>query len=139
MAAGEGFAFIDIIKIVVAVVLIIALIIPKKKGYEYTKLDKTGFMLNVILSAIYVPMSIAGVFTVFFSDNTSGFSEVKMNLLYVVIMMGSSTPIVSIASIFSSIVLRNRGKSKLSFAVQFLPIALFIIMLITMFVMAYVN
>ena len=84
-------------------------------------------------------MSVAGVFTVFFSDNTSGFSEVKMNLLYTVIMMGLSTPIVSIASIFSSIVLRNRGKSKLSFAVQFLPIVFFVIMLITMFVMAYVN
>ena len=118
---------VDIFKITVVVAFVIAFFIHKKKDYEYNELDKKGVVFNIILSVIYIPMSIAGVFTVFFADNLSGFTQTKLALLYIAIYIGLSIPLASIVSIFTSVVARKRGKSKFSFAVQFIPIAIFII------------
>ena len=43
--------------------------------------------------------------------------------------------VLSIASIFTSAITRKRGKSKFSFIIQFLPILVFIVMIILMFFM----
>ena len=119
-------SLIDILKVVAVVVLLIAIFIPKKNGYEYNSLDKKGVIFNIVLSCIYVPLSIAGVFTIFFWDApTTNYSELKILLLDIITWIGLSIPLLSIASIFISAITRKRGKSKFSFIIQFLPILVF--------------
>ncbi len=126
----------DILKILAVVVLLIAIFIPKKNGYEYNSLDKKGFIFNIVLSCIYVPLSIAGVFTIFFWDApTTNYSTLKISLLNAITWIGFSIPLLSIASIFTSAITRKRGKSRFSFIIQFLPILVFVVMIILMFFM----
>jgi len=126
----------DILKILAVIVLIIAVFIPKKNDYEYNSLDKKGVVFNIVLSCIYVPLSIAGVFTIFFWDApTTNYSELKILLLDIITWIGLSIPLLSIASIFTSAITRKRGKSKFSFIIQFLPILVFVVMIILMFFM----
>lgn len=118
---------IDIIKILaVGVLLVTVLFTQKKKGYVYNTLDKIGIILNIVLSVIYIPMSLVGVFMVFLADNPAGMTEIQINLLYYSIFLGISVPFVSIGSIITSVVARKSGKSKFSFLIQFLPILIFI-------------
>ena len=127
---------IDVLKMLVVVILVIVFFIPKKKEYEYNSLDKKGVIFNVILSIIYVPLSIMGFFTIFFADAPAEINSSLKNLLIdIIIWIGFSIPLLSIASIFTSILARKRGKSKFSFIIQFLPIPVFVIMLILMFFM----
>lgn len=123
-------SLIDIFIIAVVALLIIALLIPQKKGYECNRLDKKGKILNIILSYVYIPLSILGVFMIFFADNPIGLTPMRLKLLYTAISFGVSMPFVSVISIFISIVTRKRGKSKFSFAIQFLPTAVFIIAIV---------
>lgn len=129
-------SIIDILKILSVIVLLIALLMPKKNGYEYNSIDKKGVTLNIILSVIYIPLSLIGMFTVFFADApTTNYSDLKNLLLNIVIYIGLSIPIISIASIFTSVVARKRGKSRFSFVIQFLPIPVFVAMMILVFFM----
>ena len=129
-------SLIDILKAMAVVVLLIAIFVPKKNGYEYNSLDKKGVIFNIVLSCIYVPLSIMGFFTIFFWDApTTNYSELKILLLYIITWIGLSIPLLSIASIFTSAITRKRGKSKFSFIIQFLPILVFIVMLILIFFM----
>lgn len=124
------------LKMVAVIVLLIALLMPKKNGYEYNYIDKKGVTLNIILSVIYIPLSLIGMFTVFFADApTTNYSDLKKLLLNIVIYIGLSISIISIASIFTSVVARKRGKSRFSFVIQFLPIPVFIAMMILVFFM----
>lgn len=123
-------SLIDIFIIAVVALLIIALLIPQKKGYECNSLDKKGKILNIILSYVYIPLSILGVFMIFFADNPIGLTPMQLKLLYTAISFGVSMPFVSIISIFTSIVTRKRGKSKFSFVIQFLPTVVFIIAIV---------
>ena len=129
-------SLIDILKVVAVVVLLIAIFIPKKNGYEYNSLDEKGVIFNIVLSCIYVPLSIAGVFTIFFWDApTTNYSELKILLLDIITWIGLSIPLLSIASIFTSAITRKRGKSKFSFIIQFLPILVFVVMIVLMIFM----
>lgn len=129
-------SLIDVLKTLTVIVLLIAVLIPKKNGYKYNSLDKKGVTLNIILSVIYIPLSLIGMFTVFFADApTTNHSDIKVLLLNIVIYIGLSIPIISIASIFTSAVSRKRGKSRFSFAIQFLPIPIFVTMMIFVFFM----
>ncbi len=129
-------SIIDILKILAVIVLLIALLMPKKNGYEYNSIDKKGVTLNIILSVIYIPLSLIGMFTVFFADApTTNYSDLKKLLLNIVIYIGLSIPIISIASIFTSVVARKRGKNRFSFVIQFLPIPAFVAMIILVFFM----
>lgn len=132
----SNISIIDILKVLAVVVLVVAFLLPKKKGYEYNALDKKGVIFNIILSVIYVPLSLMGMFTIFFADApTTDYSVLKESLLSVVIYIGLSIPILSIASIFTSVVARKKGKSKFSFIIQFLPIPIFVVMMILVFFM----
>lgn len=125
-----------IVSLPIIILVVLGVAVPKKKDYEYTKLDKKGYVTNIILSAIYVPLSIIGVFTIFFADApTTDYSALKEMLLNIVVYIGLSIPLLSIASIFTSVIARKRGKSRFSFIIQFLPIPIFIIMMILVFFM----
>ena len=62
-------------------------------------------------------------------------SSLKNLLIDIIIWLGFSIPLLSAASIFTSVLARKRGKSKFSFIIQFLPIPVFVVMLILMFFM----
>lgn len=127
---------IDVLKILVVLVLLSAFFIPVKKGYTYNSLDKKGVISNIVLSVLYVPLSCLGFTTIFFSDAPlDNYSKLRNLLLGYVIFIGISIPILSIASILISVIARKRGKSKFSFIIQFLPLALFAVMLVLIFFM----
>lgn len=116
-------------EVLAVIALVIALLIPKKKDYEYNALDKKGVIFNIVLSVIYVPLSLAGVFMIFFADNPTGLTEGQLRLLETGIYCGISVPLIAIASIFASIVARKRGKRIFSFVIQFLPLIMFLLAL----------
>ena len=123
-------SLVDILMIFAVIVLLTAFFIPKKKGYQYNSLDQKGVIFNIVLSIIYVPLSLAGIFTVFFWDApTTGYSELKLSLLNAVTGLGLAFPLISLASIFISATARKRGKSKFSFLIQFLPALVFAVLL----------
>ena len=133
----QKISLVDIMVILAVTVFLILLFIPKKKGYAYTSLDKTGVILNIILSVIYVPLSVAGICTIFFWDvPPTDYSALKIFLLEAITWIGISVPFLSIASIFTSVIARKRGKSKLSFIIQFLPVFAFAVIFLFMLCMA---
>lgn len=126
----------NVFKGLTAVLLVIVVFLPKKKGYAYNSLDQKGIIFNIVLSVLYVPLSIAGIFTLFFWDApTTDYSTLKLMLLDIVTGIGFSIPVFSLAAIVASIVARKRGKSKFSFIIQFLPIPIFVILLAFIFLM----
>ena len=133
---GFNISLIDVLKILAVGMLLIAILFPRKKGYEYNSLDKKGVILNVVLSIIYVPLSLIGIFTIFLADApTTDYSVLKKFLLDMVVCIGLFIPILSIASILVSAITRKRGNSKFSFIIQFLPIPVFVIMMILVLLM----
>ena len=91
---------------------------------------KKGVIFNIVLLCVYVPLSIAGVFTIFFWDApTTNYSELKILLLNIITWIGLSIPLLSIASIFTSAITRKRGKSKFSFIIQFYYLDLMILII----------
>ena len=119
--------------IIPTLILLVVLLIPKKKDYQYTTLDKVGIASNVVLSFIYVLLSVAGFFTIFLWDySPTEYSQLKKGLLYTITIIGLLIPFLSIAGILTSAITRKIGKSKLSFIIQFLPIPFFAVMLILM-------
>lgn len=124
----------DILKISAVIIIIKVLLNHINSNHEYNSIDKKGVTFNIILSIIYMPLSLMGLFTIFFADApTTNYSELKSFLLYTVILIGLSVPFLSIAAILTSVIARKKGKHKFSFIIQFLPIPFFIIMLILIF------
>ncbi len=77
-----------------------------------------------------------GVLTIFFwTGPTTNYSDLKILLIYIIPLIGLSIPLLSITSIFTSVITRKRGKSNFSFIIQFLPILVYIVMLILIFFM----
>lgn len=109
--------------------IVIGIVISKKNKYK--KLDKLGIIFNIILSILYIPISLYGVFSVFFADSMDMYSKTIQNIIYVMITVGVRLPFISVFSIVLSVILRKKGKRILGFIIQFIPLILFIIMIIT--------
>ncbi|MBQ7874881.1 MAG: hypothetical protein IJ306_06980 [Oscillospiraceae bacterium] len=127
----QQFPLIYVFYIFIAVAAVIAFAVPKKATYN--KLDNAGLISNIILSVVYFPLSLLGFFSIFFTDNMSAYSEAIQTLIIIMVCIGVAMPFVSVLSIMSSVILRKRGKRIFSFAIQFLPLILFSVM-ITIFV-----
>lgn len=110
------------------IALIVCVFLPKR--VQYNKLDKIGLALNIILSVIYVPISLFGVFSVMMADAMHMYSETVKIILSFMIYLGISLPIISIVSIALSVFFRKKGKSVLSFFLQFIPLFVFAIIVI---------
>lgn len=113
----------------VAIAIIIGVVIPKKENY--TKLDKIGFIFNIILSILYVPMSLYGIFSLFASDSMFMYSETIQKIIEFMITIGITMPFSSVICIVLSVVFRKKGRRILSFTIQFIPLILFVIMVVT--------
>ena len=110
------------------IALVVCVFLPKR--VQYNKLDKIGLVLNIILSVIYVPISLFGVFSVMIADAMQMYSETVKIILSFMIYLGISLPIISIVSIALSVFFRKKGKSVLSFFLQFIQLFVFAIIVI---------
>lgn len=113
----------------VVIAIVIGVVIPKKENY--TKLDKIGFIFNIILSILYVPMSLYGIFSLFASDSMFMYSETIQKIIEFMITIGITMPFSSVICIVLSVVFRKKGRRILSFTIQFIPLILFVIMVVT--------
>ena len=109
--------------------IVIGAVVPKKG--KYNKLDKIGFIFNIILSILYVPMSLYGIFSVFAADSMFMYSETIQKIIDLMITIGITLPFVSVLGILLSVIFRKKGKRILSFTIQFIPLILFIVIVVT--------
>jgi hypothetical protein len=91
--------------------------IRKRKEYRYSMLDISGIILNTVLIVmIYPPLSVAGALLGIDRFATEPFS---IFLEGAAIAMGRLMPVISVAGIGASIILRRKERRGLSFLVQF--------------------
>ena len=112
-----------IIEAIVAVVagLLIAICTKKADGVTYTKLDKAGRITNIVLIVLYVCLAPLYMFLGLISyPDHGGFLGV---LGWIVSIINGSAALFCGLGLGFSAALRKKGKSKLSFAVQFAGIA----------------
>ncbi len=120
---------IDVLLCIVVAAVVIGVVIPKKENYN--KLDKTGFIFNIILSILYVPISLYGIFSVFAADIMFMYSNTIQKIIELMTIIGITLPFVSVLGIVLSVIFRKIGKRILSFTIQFIPLVLFVIMVVT--------
>ena len=103
-----------------AIVLGLALAIFSKKaeGVKYGKLDKAGIFTNILLVLVYLCMAPMYMYLgTTASPAHTGFLGI---IGWVVSFVIASTTLVIGAGLGLSVALRKKGKSRLSFAMQFL-------------------
>lgn len=95
----------------------IAIFTKKAEGVTYGKLDKAGWITNILLLLVYIclcPLYLGlGLFSY---PNHDGFLGI---LGWIVSVINASAALFCTLGLGFSVALRKRGKSKLSFAVQF--------------------
>jgi len=114
--------------ICVAALIIMAFKTPEPK--QNGTLDTAGVFFNILLSVLYVPLSLYGIFSVFAADSMFLYSSGVQKVIELMVGIGVSLPFASILSIMTSVALRRKGISVLSFAIQFVPLLLFVIMIV---------
>lgn len=112
--------------IFLVITVVIGIMIPKKPSYS--KLDRVGVVFNIVLGALYIPMSLFGVMSVFASDSLELYSGAVRWFTEFLICCGIMMPFISIFGVGLSIVFRKEGKRIPSFIVQFIPLAVFLFM-----------
>ena len=107
--------------------------IRKRKEYQYTLLDMSGIILNVVLAVmVYPPLAVAGALL-----ELMHYATVPLMILLegAAIAMGRLMPAVCVAGIGASIILRRKERPGLSFLLQFAGAVWFAIMMI----LAYIS
>ena len=108
-----------VIEAVVAVVaaILLAVFSKKEEGVVYGKLDKAGRITNILLILVYICLAPLYMFLGMISTpDHGGF----LGLLgWIVSIINASAALFCGLGLGFSVVLRKKGKSKLSFAVQF--------------------
>jgi len=112
----------------VVIAIVIGAVIPKKA--DYNKLDRIGFIFNIILSILYVPMSLYGIFSFFAADSMFRYSKEIQKIIELMITVGTTLPFISVLGIALSVVFRKNGKRILGFTIQFVPLIIFVIMVV---------
>ena len=111
-----------VMEAVIAVVagILIAVCTKKKDGVIYDKLDKIGRVTNILLLLIYVGFSYVYLFLGMIANpRYDGFLGI---LGWIVSIVMASAALFCGIGLGLSVAFRKRGKSKLSFAVQFLGV-----------------
>ena len=112
-----------IIQAIIAVVggLLLALCSRKTDGAVYGKLDKAGRITNIVLIPIYALLSLfcMGI-GIFCFPGYEGFLRI---LGWIVAVIIPSAPLFCFGGLGLSVALRKKGRSKQSFAVQFVGFA----------------
>ena len=90
----------------------------KAEGVTYGALDKAGFVTNIILIPIYACISPVCMFIGIISEPYDE-SIISFLIGIIVALIIASMPLFAGLGLGFSVALRKKGKSKLSFAVQF--------------------
>ena len=97
--------------------ILLAVCTKKPEDITDTKLDKAGRVTNILLLLVYVCLSPLYLFLAMIANpRYDGFLGI---LGWIVAVIMSSTPLFCCLGLGFSVALRKKGKSKLSFAVQF--------------------
>ena len=97
--------------------LFLAIFTKKTEGLTYGKLDKAGWFTNIILLLVYICLSPLYLFFGMISSPAyDGFWGI---LGWIVSVINASAALFCTLGLGFSIALRKKGKSKLSFSVQF--------------------
>jgi hypothetical protein len=97
--------------------LLLALCTKKAQDVTYGKLDKSGMIVNLVLLAVYALLSPLYIFIgIICRPAYEGFLGVIGGIVSVI---AASTAFFCAVGLGASVALRKRGKSKLSFIVQF--------------------
>ena len=97
--------------------LLLALCSKKKEGVTYSKLDKNGRIVNIVLIVVYTLLS---PFYIFIGAICRPAYEGFLGVLgLLVALIVASVFLYCALGLGASVALRKKGKSKLSFAVQF--------------------
>lgn len=118
-----------VLPVCVIAAIVVGVVVPKKATYN--KLDKIGVVCNIVLAVLYVPMSLYGIFSLFTADSMSMYSEPVQNGITLLIGVGIALPFLSVAGILASVVLRKMGIRIWSFVIQFVPLILFGMMILS--------
>ena len=133
MKGGIILFLYTVIEALIAVIagILIAVCTKKADGVVYSKLDKAGRIINILLIPVYVCLAPLYMFlTMIARPRYDGFLGILGWI--VAIIMGSAALSCGLGLGFS-VALRKKGKSKLSFAVQFAGVGGIAITLILFF------
>ena len=112
-----------VIEAIVGIIVGILLAVRTKKadGVEYNTLDKVGRITNIVLIGIYIFLSpvylVVGILSY---PKYEGFLGI---IGWIVTIINASVALFCYLGLGGSVALRKKGKSKLSFAVQFAGLA----------------
>ena len=108
-----------IIEAIIGVVagLLLAIRTKKNSGVIYGRLDKVGFVTNIVLIPIYACAAPGCMFLGMISEPyAEGFLWVVGGIIALIC---ASSTLFSCLGLGASVALRKKGKSRLSFAIQF--------------------
>lgn len=92
------------------------------------KLDAICRTFNVVLSVLYVPISLFSWLLQMASEGTIDTTNpLYMNLIRIFCVIAFIVPFLCIAGIVLSVALRRKGHSVLSLCIQFIPLVVFIL------------
>lgn len=95
------------------------------------KFDKVGRVFNIILSVAYIPLSLFSWLLQMASENTiDATNPLYITLINVFCIISFFVPLLCVAGIVMSVILRKKGYSIFSFVIQFLPLVIFILNLV---------
>lgn len=90
------------------------------------KLNKVGYICNIVLSILYIPISFFSGLLFMVSESTIGATnQVFIILINIFCWITMLIPLFCFLGIFISVRLRKKGYSIWSFVVQFLPLIIF--------------
>ena len=130
----------DLYSIIALVTLIVTVLaiwkIRKPKEAQYSLLDTSGIILNIVLIVmVYPPLS---VITALLGMDRFATAPFSIFLEGAAIATGRLMPAISVAGIGASVILRRKGKSGISFLAQFAGAAWFcVVMLLAKFSGSY--
>ena len=114
------FVFMAIVGLVAGIV--IAKRSKKIEGVVYGTLDKVGIITNVLLIPVYAIVSIFCLFIVMLGYIPDG-EGILAIVAWFLAIIGATGPAFCGLGLGASVALRKKGKSKLSFLVQFAGVA----------------
>ena len=123
-----------LVAVIVGIVLglLIAICSKKKEGVTYSKLDKSGRIVNIVLIVVYALLL---PFFMFIGAICRPAYEGVLGVLGIIVsLVVSSVSLYCALGLGASVALRKKGKSKLSFAMQFAGFAGMVVALALFFI-----
>ncbi len=103
------------------------------------KLDKLGIVFNVVLSVFYIPFSFFCFMLLMVSEAAIGATNpIYICIIDVFCFVDFFIPLLCLVGIALSIWFRKKGYSIFSFVIQFLPLVVFVLDLIFLFLTDFI-